>query len=341
MVSTLLGFTLFALIGSKPSAGIALVQHSHKRLANNMVPDETPLGNNEMEQGVSSTVPSYVTRTCQSIFLPSTAFLEGDVQRWLPHPKGGEIHSDLRIELQSMQPSFAREILELASPRSGDMHLLREAESYEGDAGLPSKEGSACTVKRFVQYAYCEELGGAWARNWTALSFGGNGYDDWSNFIKPRLNVTPQLFDCFDPRPVTGAIMRTACIGGQIQRAREKGKHTFLDLDTELSNLPRRSVLMKLDIEGSEFDVLRELPDSSLRKIAYLTVEYHFLGGDRCCDLGKVKELFQRLANEFLIIDGAAMRWGKETDCKIEGNFNWPNALSVSYIARDLIQSSP
>lgn len=220
---------------------------------------------------------------------------------------------------------------------------MREAESYEGVAGLPSKTGNACTVKRFVQYAYCEELGGAWARNWTALSFGGNGYDDWSDFMKPRLNVVPQLFDCFDPRPVSGVTMRNACIGGRAQRAREEGKHTFLDLDAELSNSPNRSLLVKLDIEGSEFDVLRELSDASFRKIAYLTVEYHFMGflGTRCCDLGKVKELFQRLANEFVVIDGAAMRWGQESDCKIEGNFNWPNALSVSYIARDLIQSSP
>jgi len=99
-------------------------------------------------------------------------------------------------------------------------------------------------------------------------------------------------------------------------------------------------MLLKLDIEGSEFDVLRELSNASLRKVAYLTVEYHFMGetGTRCCDLGRVKDLFQRLANEFLVIDGAAMRWGTQPDCKIEGSFDWPNALTVSYIARDLIQ---
>jgi len=326
LLFTVTALTVILTEGSRQISH-SLVQQVPGQLANSLVLEE------------ASMAPSYATQACSGMS-PSVVLLEGDSRRYSPHSRDAEMHSDLRMELQSMQPSFAREVLELASQQSGDLHLLREADEYDGDAGLPSKEGSACTVKRFVQYAYCEEFGGAWARNWTALSFGGNGYDEWSDFVKSHLNVVPQLFDCFDPTPVPGVIMRNACIGGRSQRLREEGRHAFLDLDTELSNSPDRSMLLKLDIEGSEFDVLRELADASLRKVAYLTVEYHFMSetSTRCCDLGAVRDLFQRLANEFLVIDGAAMRWGKEADCEIEGGFEWPNALSISYVARDLIQ---
>lgn len=252
------------------------------------------------------------------------------------------MHTDLREELPHMMPSLAREIIDLVAPRLGESHLLREAADYEGSASQISKPGAKCTVKRFVQFAYCEELFGTWAPHnysWTALSFGGNGYDDWSRHIGPIAGVIPELFDCFDSSPVPGVKMHNVCVGGKQQRKQEEGRHNFESLGELLKGKRDHSVLVKLDIEGSEFDVLRELEDAAMRKIAYLTVEFHFLAqfGTRCCGLKRVKELLERLGREFIVIDGAAMRWGKERDCQMEGGYNWPNAISVSYVAREFL----
>lgn len=263
-------------------------------------------------------------------------------QQYAPHQRGGEIHTDLRTEVPNMQPSLARSILELITPRADEAQLINEADIFDGIADRTKKQSAKCTVRRWVQYAMCDELMQQWAPqkgNWTALSFGGNGYDEWSTHISTSFGVIPEVFDCFDPREVAGTKLHATCIGGKAQRAAEKGKHEFQDLDTLLQEKEDRSVLVKLDIEGSEFDVLHELTKKSLRKLGYLTVEFHFMAGAgmRCCGYEKLKSIFQKLADEFVVIDGAAMRWGSETDCDMDGGYKWPNAFTVSYIPKEFI----
>lgn len=283
-------------------------------------------------------LPAYVTRECKyTATMPSHSDVV--LLSYPAHAKFGEMHSDLREEITSMPPSVARQVLELASPHLRDDFLMLEADSYDGIPDAPENLAAKCTLRRFVQYAICAELQTTWVPpdgKWTAFSFGGNGYDDWSNYIKTTFNVVPDLFDCFDPRAVEGTRMHKICIGGATQRAIDARKDSFMDLYRLLQDKPDRSVLMKIDIESSEWQVLTELPVTSLRKIASLTVEYHFMTkmGSRCCGMEKVKELFERLAQEFIVVDGSAMRWGNEADCGIEGGYKWPNALSVSYVSK-------
>jgi len=259
-----------------------------------------------------------------------------------PHKRGGETHSDLREVLKQMQPGLAKEIVELASPLPETANLLAEAEDYEGIASTRPTQAS-CNVSRWVQYAMCEELATKWlppAGTWSALSFGGNGYDEWSERMRSKFAVTPNVFDCFDPREVSGTIVHPVCIGGKAQRNAEQGQHKFEDLNALLQDKKDRSVLMKLDIEGSEFDVLHELTSASMRKVGYLTVEFHFLDqtGTRCCAFNRIKSLFHRLTEEFVVIDGAEMQWGGERDCNLEGGYVWPNAMTVSYIPKEFMK---
>lgn len=263
----------------------------------------------------------------------------GSVLEYPPHAKGGEMHFDLREELKLLQPGLAREILEFMAPRPDEASHLSEAAEYDGVADV--KPGAKCTVSRFVQYAMCNELMTSWAPhegNWTALSFGGNGYDDWSDHVRNNFAVVPEVFDCYDPTEIAGTVMHPDCIGGQARRQQEIGKHSFIDLNIVLNGQRDASVLIKLDIESQEFDVLDELTDNSLRTLGYITVEYHFLGeyGTRCCGLDKLKQIVQRLSENFLVIDSSAMRWGDESDCHIDG-YTWPTAISVSYIARKFL----
>lgn len=267
-----------------------------------------------------------------------------------PPRTGQETGYDLREELKTMKPSLAREIIELAAPQSGERHLLREASTFSGKVNETTNPGGKCTLKRFDEYALCEEFTTTMApkgHKWTALSFGGNNHDSWSSEIRKSLmkeqqDVVPQVFDCYDPRPIPGTVMHEACIGGRSEREmkHKKDGRTWQDLDDILKNERPRSVLMKIDIEHSEFGVLQELSADSFGKIAFLTVEYHFFGGfgTRCCGFEEMKELFQKLQKDFLVLDGEALRWGKDlTDCGIAGGYAWPPLLSVSYVARDVL----
>lgn len=284
--------------------------------------------------------------TCRSAFADkqskATSLLE-----YQPHMRGGETHSDLREVLKQMQPGLAKEIVELASPGPEVSNLLAEAEDYEGIGIASTKtdgtQQAFCNVSRWVQYAMCEELATKWlppAGTWSALSFGGNGYDEWSERMRSKFAVTPHVYDCFDPREVEGTTVHPVCIGGKAQRNAEQGQHKFEDLNAILHHKKDRSLLMKLDIEGSEFDVLNELTSASMRKVGYLTVEFHFLEttGTRCCAFNQIKSLFARLAEEFVVIDGAEMKWGQDQDCHLEGGYAWPSAMSVSYIPKEFMQ---
>lgn len=263
--------------------------------------------------------------------------------------KGGEKHFDLREELKDIPPSDGKDVLLLATPPPQAKHLIVEATGYNGQADPSSNPDAKCTVQRFTQYAICEEMLGEWApkvggvpspRNWTALSFGGNGYDDWSSFLSKRIDgLVPELFDCFDTTEVRGTILHPTCIGGVEQRSADNQMRDFQDIAIFLKEKPDRSVLAKLDIEGSEFAVLGEIESATLRKIASLTVEFHFHKGpykQPCRKLPELRALFSKLADEFVVIDGAAMRWGPSL-CGLGDDYTWPTALSVSYVAKDLL----
>lgn len=254
---------------------------------------------------------------------------------------------DVREELKTMESSLARDVMELVAPQPSESHFLREASTFDGPVNTTTNPGGQCTLKRFNEYAICEEFTSTMApkgRNWTALSFGGNGYDNWSDAMRRLLgkvgqDITPHVYDCYDPRAIKNTVMHPVCIGGRDERKMRTvdNDRKWEDLNDILKKEHHRSVLMKLDIEHSEFDVLQELSADSFGKIAFFTVEWHFMG-NRCCGFQQHKELFQRIQKEFLVLDGEAMRWGKNlVDCGINGGYQWPPAMSVSYVARDIL----
>merc|ERR1712217_853973 len=99
-------------------------------------------------------------------------------------------------------------------------------------------------------------------------------------------------------------ILHATCIGGRAAQISHTHKD-FQDVSNFLKGKEDRTVLVKMDIEGSEFAVLREIDAQIMKKIAYLTVEFHFLY-DRCRNTQELKQLFSRLSDEFIVVDGAA-----------------------------------
>jgi hypothetical protein len=111
-----------------------------------------------------------------------------------------------------------------------------------------------------------------------AYSYGVGPNDDWGCAVSRQHSVPVHQYDCFDPaRPV--------CAGGQFifhnecvsDRAQTMGAQVF---DTLANQIGRngdtaRRKLVKIDVEGAEWDALLQTPDEVLDGIDQMPMELH------------------------------------------------------------------
>ena len=145
---------------------------------------------------------------------------------------------------------------------------------------------SKCRLQRFGEandggYLLCANLlAGARA----GYSYGIDGYDQWGCDVSTRLHVPVHEYDCFNPKvPVcqTGrTIFHSECVG--IGPASEDGR-LFDSVAGQLTKNgdAARHVVMKMDVEGAEWDSLLALPDEMLERIDQLTIELHGVGDEK------------------------------------------------------------
>jgi hypothetical protein len=138
-----------------------------------------------------------------------------------------------------------------------------------------------CTFERFGEkhdggYLMCGNLLGSVR---AAYSYGISGYDGWGCDVSRRTGVTVHQYDCFNPT-------RPACDGGRTVFHDEcVADRAFSDderrpFDTIASQLERTGsgavrVVMKMDVEGAEWESLLATPDAVLRRIDQLAIELH------------------------------------------------------------------
>merc|ERR1712154_587423 len=91
-----------------------------------------------------------------------------------------------------------------------------------------------------------------------------------------------------------------------------------------------RSVLVKMDIEESEFGVLEQLTSEDFGKIVSLHVEFHYnLRAPSKEDIRRSAALFRRLRDHLVVVDAAAGFYGAPSDLL---GVEWPKLLLVSLI---------
>jgi hypothetical protein len=152
-----------------------------------------------------------------------------------------------------------------------------------------------CQLKRFGEshdggYLLCADLlQGVRA----GYSYGISGYDGWGCDVSRTLNVPIHQYDCFDLRaPVCEGGKTTfhaECVAGERStdgdgRLFETPEHQFAK-----NGDARRHLVMKIDVEGAEWDTFLKTPDSVLERIDQLAVEFH--GADKPHSLEVVKKL--------------------------------------------------
>ena len=138
-----------------------------------------------------------------------------------------------------------------------------------------------CQLERFGEahdggYLMCSNLLGSAA---SGYSYGISGYDKWGCDISTKLRLTVHQYDCFDttqpacPRGKT--IFHAECVGTATETI--KGRR----FDTMSNQLARngdgsKRIVLKIDVEGAEWDTLLSLPDEILERIDQLAVEFHW-----------------------------------------------------------------
>jgi hypothetical protein len=164
---------------------------------------------------------------------------------------------------------------------------------------LQPVELSDCRFERFGErndggYLMCGNLLGSVKAGY---SYGIAGYDKWGCDIASKLNVRVHEYDCFDlhkPSCSNGTtVFHPECIGPS-RRTDEKGR-VFDTLENQFAadGDAANRVVVKMDIEGAEWETLQRAPSSVLERIDQFAVEMHKLGSDQqIAVVRRLKEIF-------------------------------------------------
>jgi hypothetical protein len=143
-----------------------------------------------------------------------------------------------------------------------------------------------CTFERFGEpndggYVLCANLLGSVK---SAYSYGVSGYDQWGCDVSRRLAVPVHQYDCFN-------LTRPVCPGGRPVFHEEcvAGSPATFDgrlFDTLQHQFAKNGdgtvrVVVKMDVEGAEWDTFLRAPDAVLGQIDQLAIELHSTGEDQ------------------------------------------------------------
>jgi hypothetical protein len=158
-----------------------------------------------------------------------------------------------------------------------------------------------CRLERFGDrhdggYLLCANLGTDVSAGY---SYGIGGTDQWGCDVSRRLSISVHQYDCFDlRRPVCDGgktIFHEECVGGS---RRNDGKDRVFDTMAhhfQRNGHSRKRLVVKLDVEGSEWASLLSAPDELLGSIDQLAVEFHGIDDERSL------EVTRRLKRHFYV----------------------------------------
>ncbi len=145
---------------------------------------------------------------------------------------------------------------------------------------------SNCQLERFGEsndggYLMCANLlGGVQSGYWYGIA----GYDKWGCDISTRFNVPVHQYDCFDTTqpacPAGNTVFHAECVGDT--RKTEDGRV----FDTIVGQFARngdssKRIVLKIDVEGAEWDSLLAVPDRLLEQIDQMAVEFHWIEDEK------------------------------------------------------------
>jgi hypothetical protein len=191
-------------------------------------------------------------------------------------------------------------------------HLFREARRRQLRetilAELRPVALKNCTLKRFGSandggYLMCENLIEPID---AAYSYGVGRNDDWGCDVSRRYHVPVHEYDCFDPaRPVCDGgtlVFHNECVGDGTGYRASRFFDTLKNQIQKNGQTAQR-VILKIDIEGAEWDALLATPDEVLASIPQISMEMHGY------DDPKIVEVLRKLNRHFYLVNLHFNNW--------------------------------
>jgi len=137
-----------------------------------------------------------------------------------------------------------------------------------------------------------------------AYSYGVGANDEWGCSISTRYRIPVHQYDCYDPtRPTcdTGQfVFHDECIA---DRREIVDNHTFDTLAKQITGNgdSGKRLIVKIDVEGAEWDALLATPDDVLARVDQLPMELHLPKGDFGDDRAKFLLVIEKLKRNFYV----------------------------------------
>ncbi len=206
-----------------------------------------------------------------------------------------------------------------------------------------------CELARFGEkndggYLVCANL---FKEVGSAYSYGISGYDGWGCDISTRFNVPVHQYDCFNTTrpscPSGRPVFHAECVAGE--RSLDAEGRLFDSLQSQFGKNgdAEQHLVVKMDVEGAEWDSILKTPDEVLARIDQLVFEFHGVDRDTALYMrvvAKLKQTFEIVHlhfNNYSCLGGAAPfpAWAYEvtlvnkrlTEVDPAGNVTLPNPL--------------
>jgi hypothetical protein len=128
-------------------------------------------------------------------------------------------------------------------------------------------------------------------------SYGIAGYDGWGCELARRYGVTVHQYDCFDGnRPACAegdTLFHDECVAPE--RGEDEAGRVFDSLENHLlrNGDGADRIVLKMDVEGAEWDSLLATPEHVLARIEQIAIELHGVGETRFIQsVWKLKQQF-------------------------------------------------
>ena len=109
-------------------------------------------------------------------------------------------------------------------------------------------------------------------------SYGIAGNDEWGCEMAERLRVPTHEYDCFDTRlprcPGGKLTFHAECVGGRTQTI-EGRLYDSVEAQIAKNGDAGKRLVVKMDVEGSEYESLLAVSDAQFARIDQLVIEFH------------------------------------------------------------------
>jgi hypothetical protein len=172
-----------------------------------------------------------------------------------------------------------------------------------------------CTLRR---YGSAHDGGYLMCANLTkgvvaAYSYGIDQEDNWGCDVSRQLGVTIHQYDCFtDKRPQCSGgrfVFHDECVGPRKETVDGKPFDT-VTAQVAANGDAGKPILIKMDVEGAEWQSLLAASDEVLDRFVQLPMELHLRGADESTFL----ELVRRLKRHFYLVNLHFNNWSCSSD---------------------------